>query len=348
MKILFLSSEYDQYNPKRGNSFEYHNFYLQLKNMPHEVRYMPFDRILEVGRDQYNQELLQIVEDWQPDLVFSFMYTDELNPKILDQIKKKTLSVAWFSDDSWRFWNYSRFWAPHFSYVITTYSWMAERYKKYGQPNVIRSQWGANTTVYQPTVINQDEPRPDVTFVGGWSKPRGQIVEALKKGGVPVEVFGGGWPNARRASDEEMVKLFGISKISLALNPSPGFLNKNSLGRLAYRRSMDKIVPDFNLYYNLRSWLDRGIPQIKGRHFEIPACGGFLLTSPADDLENFFVPDKEMVLFHGIDDYVEKIKYYLAHDEEREAIAKAGYERTVRDHTYVKRFEDIFQKLGLG
>ncbi len=348
MKILFAGLEHDQYNPKRGKSFEYNNFYLQLKAMPHEVRFFPFDRILEVGKEKFNEELLVTIEEFKPDLFFAFMYTDEFEPRILDKIKEKTKSVAWFSDDSWRFWNYSRIWAPHFSAVITTYSWMAERYKKYGQSNVIRSQWGANTLVYKPSELQSGERRPEVTFVGGWSKGRGQIVDALKKAGIPVEVFGGGWPEARRASDEEMIHLFGVSKISLALNPPPGFFNKNSLGRIFYSRSREKIRPNFNLYYNFRSWLERGIPQVKGRHFEIPACGGFLLTGPADDLGNFYVPDKEMVLFSNIDDYIEKIKYYLAHDDEREAIAKAGYERTIREHTYEARFREIFRQLGLS
>ena len=348
MKILFTSVEYDQYNPRRGKSFEYHNFYLQFKAMSHEVRYVPFDRILEVGKKKFNEDLLHEVQEFQPELLFAFMYTDEFDPNILDQIKKKTTSVAWFSDDSWRFWNYSRFWAPHFSAVITTFSWMPQYYKKYGQPNVIRSQWGMNASVYKPTSLDGSEKRPDVTFVGGWSKPRGKIVEAIKREGIPVEVFGGGWPKARRASDEEMVKLFGVSKISLALNPPPGYFNKNSLGRILFRRSRDKIVPDFHLFSNFRAWLDRGTPQIKGRHFEIPACGGFLLTSPADDLENFYVPGEEMVLFRDLNDYIEKIRYYLNHDSEREAIAKAGYERTMRGHTYEARSKEIFRKLGLN
>lgn len=347
MKILFAGVENDQYNPRRGKSYEYHNFLLQLKATSHEVEFLPFDRILEVGKEKFNQELLDKVNNWQPDVVFVFMYTDELDKKILDQIKKKTTSLAWFSDDSWRFWNYSRFWAPHFNWVITTYSYMPDLYKKYGQSNVIRSQWGANTTVYKPTEIKSDEKRPDITFVGGWSKPRGEIVDHLKRAGLPVEVFGGGWPGARRATDEEMINFFSTSKISLALNPSPGFFNKDSLGRLFFRRSVDKIVPDFHLYSNFRTWLNRGVPQVKGRHFEIPACGGFLLTSPADDLQSFYEPGKEMVLFDGLDDYVEKIRYYLEHDSEREVIAKAGYERTMKDHTYEKRFADIFSKVGL-
>ena len=42
-----------------------------------------------------------------------------------------------------------------------------------------------------------------------------------------------------------------------------------------------------------------------------------------------------------------KGKYYLKNDEEREMIAKAGYERTLKEHTYLQRFEEIFKKIGL-
>jgi len=44
---------------------------------------------------------------------------------------------------------------------------------------------------------------------------------------------------------------------------------------------------------------------------------------------------------------IDKIKYYLEHNEERKAVAKAGYERTFRDHTYEKRFNEIFKIIGL-
>jgi len=345
MKILFTSVENDKYNPKRGKSFEYHNFYLQLKNLPHQVEYFPFDRILTVGKEKFNQELLAKVEEFKPDLLFAFMYTDEFDPVILEKIKNKTVSVAWFSDDSWRYWNYSRVWAGHFTWAITTYSWMPEIYKKHGQPNVIRSQWGANTDVYKPSPI-PNEGRPEVTFVGGWSKPRGDIVEKIREAGIPVEVWGGGWQEeARRASDAEMVRLFGVSKISLALNPPPGYWNKDTLGRIFFRRSMDKIIPDWHFYSNLRCFFDRGIRQIKGRHFEIPACGGFLLTAHADDLENYFKPGEEIVFYENDNDYIDKIKYYLEHDTEREKIAKAGYNRTIREHSYAKRLEDIFRAI---
>jgi len=50
-------------------------------------------------------------------------------------------------------------------------------------------------------------------------------------------------------------------------------------------------------------------------------------------------------VFENTKDLIEKCKYYLEHESERVAISKAGYERTLREHTYVHRFRELFQKL---
>ena len=220
---------------------------------------------------------------------------------------------------------------------------MPELFKKAGQPNVIRSQWAANTEMYHP---RPSDKQYAVSFVGGITPLRKKIIDGLQAARVPVEAFGGGWDNGR-ISDEKMLEIFANSKINLGLNPPPGMWTKNSLGRLIARASIDKFVPDFHLISNMETFTHQNIRQIKARHFEIPACGGLVFTSPADDLETYYVPGKEMVLYEDQKDLIEKINYYLAHEDERAAIAKAGYERTIREHTYQKRFEEIFRAIGL-
>ena len=45
---------------------------------------------------------------------------------------------------------------------------------------------------------------------------------------------------------------------------------------------------------------------------------------------------------------IEKVRYYLSHEDERTAIAEAGYRRTLKDHTYRQRFQEIFEQIGLA
>ena len=44
---------------------------------------------------------------------------------------------------------------------------------------------------------------------------------------------------------------------------------------------------------------------------------------------------------------IDKIRYYLKHNKEREAIALSGYEQTLKEHTYEKRFNEIFKVIEL-
>jgi spore maturation protein CgeB len=63
-------------------------------------------------------------------------------------------------------------------------------------------------------------------------------------------------------------------------------------------------------------------------------------------MRDYYKLGEEIVVYENDRDLVDKIKYYLVHEEDREAIAKAGYERTLRDHSTERRFEDIFKMIG--
>jgi len=343
MKIIYSGLKYSNYNPDLGLSFEHINFYEFLKLLPNiEVIYFPYDDILKIGKNGWNKKLLSIIKEEKPDIFFAFMFTDEFDKNILEEIKKYTKSIAWFSDDHWRFDNYSKYYAQYFSLVITTYSKAVEKYNKIGAKNVIRSQWAANIETYKP--ILRKEEQFEVSFVGTWSRPRQKIISQLQKAGINVIAYGSGWP-AGKVSQQKMMEIFSNSKINLALNPASGYFNVNSLGRLFLKRSINKIIPSFNFINNFKCWISRGISQIKARHFEIPACGGFLITSMADDLGSYYKIGEEIVVYKNIDDLISKIKYYLKNENERIKIAAAGYEKTLKNHAYNERLDKIFKEI---
>jgi spore maturation protein CgeB len=80
------------------------------------------------------------------------------------------------------------------------------------------------------------------------------------------------------------------------------------------------------------------------RLFEATGVGTMLLTDDKVNLGEMFEIDKEVVTYKTREECLEKIRYYLAHDSEREGIAKAGQRRTLSDHTYASRLAD-FQEL---
>jgi spore maturation protein CgeB len=82
---------------------------------------------------------------------------------------------------------------------------------------------------------------------------------------------------------------------------------------------------------------------INYRTFETTGCGTMLLTNYTPGLERLFDIGKEIVIYNNLDDLDSKVKYYLENEEEREIIAKAGYERSKKDHTYFERSKRLIE-----
>jgi spore maturation protein CgeB len=54
-----------------------------------------------------------------------------------------------------------------------------------------------------------------------------------------------------------------------------------------------------------------------------------------------FEPGVDVATYSSTRDCIEKIAYFLAHPAERERIAAAGQQRTLRDHTFLRRVSRI-------
>jgi spore maturation protein CgeB len=89
-------------------------------------------------------------------------------------------------------------------------------------------------------------------------------------------------------------------------------------------------------------------PQIKGRTFEIPGCGGFQLTEYVPHLERYFELEREVSVYRTTEDLIERIAYWINNPEERRDVAAAGYRRVMAEHTYDHRFASIFASMGLS
>jgi len=352
MKILYAALKQNYGNPQLGFSYEHYNFYDTLIKMNggiNEVVYFPFDEImLKIGRDEMNKKLLEIVYQEKPDFCFFFLFGGEFKKEVVKEITQKSGSITlnWFADDHWRFDNFSKYWASYFNWVATTDSQAVEKYHKVGYKTVIKTQWACNHFLYQPLNLPKIY---DATFIGPPHGNRKKIIEKLQKAGIGVKCWGKGWP-AGRISQEEMIRVFSQSKVNLNLTKGSSATVLKSLARIFLSRKSERSIQIENpkqWINNLKSLLGKRQEQIKGRNFEIPGCGGFLITGDADNLRDYYKDGKEIVIYENTEDLIEKIKYYLEHNEERETIAKAGHERTLRDHTYEKRFNEIFKTIGL-
>lgn len=361
MRILYAGMKYDYGDHERGLSFEHWNFYESLKQMGYEIIYFDFMTLYKQrGRRWMNRRLWEMVKAEQPDLLFSVLFQEEFERKTIRKISHETntITLNWFTDDHWRFENFSQYWAPQFNWVVTTASSALPKYAGIGYPNVIKSQWGFNHILYR----NLDLPNKyDVTFIGQPHGDRKQVIEALKLAGIDVHVWGHGWESGRLDQDA-MIRIFNQSRINLNLSNASTIAVGKPQSVITWRakewirariRKHGFLGALKNRIVRLRPREDVPVKtlelpdQIKGRNFEIPGCGGFLLTGKSDNLEQYFRIDDEVVCFGGTDDLIAKTKYFLAHETERARIADAGFRRSMREHTYENRFSDIFQQIGL-
>lgn len=82
------------------------------------------------------------------------------------------------------------------------------------------------------------------------------------------------------------------------------------------------------------------------RMFEATGAGTLLLTDGLSSPNKVF-KDDEVVYYDTVDEAIEKLNYYLQHEEERIKIAKKGQERTLREYNCEvtgKRMQNYFQK----
>jgi spore maturation protein CgeB len=80
------------------------------------------------------------------------------------------------------------------------------------------------------------------------------------------------------------------------------------------------------------------------RTFEVAGCGGFQLVTDVPVLREHFVPGEEIVAFSSADDLCDKVRYYLVHPDEAQAIARRGQARAHREHTYEARLLEILAR----
>ena len=78
------------------------------------------------------------------------------------------------------------------------------------------------------------------------------------------------------------------------------------------------------------------------RVFEVLGCGAFLLTETLAS-ESPFRSGEHLVEADGVEELIEKARYYVARDDEREAIAQAGLDFVSREHTYEARARQIVE-----
>ncbi len=116
----------------------------------------------------------------------------------------------------------------------------------------------------------------------------------------------------------------------------------SSKGTVDYKKEMPLVFNHsrINLNISLRS-IRSGIPL---RVIDIMSCGGFVLSNYQQEIAEYFKEDEEIAMFRSKDEAIEKIRYYLEHENERAAIARAGYEAVKGRFGYESLLTDLLTR----
>ena len=241
-----------------------------------------------------------------------------IRPATLKTIKKNLPNiriVSYSEDDMFAKHNHSIYYLgclPLYDFIFTTksYNINSEELPSLGAKNVVFVEQAFDRNIHRPFQVN-DKDRiefgSDVSFVGSYEKTRAKRALFLAESNVKVRVWGNGWR-----------KWVGKHP-GLKIENTPLY-NKNYIKALCATK--------INLGF-LRK-INRDLHT--SRTFEIPACGGFMLAERTSEHQRLFEENKEAVYFdiNNPKELLEKVRYYLDHEEERETIAKAGHKRCLK------------------
>ncbi len=230
--------------------------------------------------------------------------------------------IMFFSDDEWRHNNYDRYLALYSDYFTVAVKSNIEKYRRYGFCNVFYMRWGCNPHTFYPVPVNKK--KYDVTFIGAAYGLRIEYVRFLISNNINVHLFGRGW---------EVYK-----------DLSPNYGGCPSHGEMIDIIAQSKINLNF-------IWTSRNPEEttIKGRTLEIAACNAFQLSNYTSEFENYGFSDGENIsVFHDMDSLLEKVKYYLQHEEERNCIAQLSYKHVTELLTWNQQFKELFSFTKTG
>jgi spore maturation protein CgeB len=264
--------------------------------------------------------------------------------------------------------------APFFDLVWLTSSETEYIFKGWGA-NTIFLPYAANPFFFRPSM------KPDTNSVGFIGTPYGmrlQKIKSLTAQNIPVAIYSNSFfetqnqnEKVRRTISEktkhatnlisfhigrkilfsEFIYLFQHSlktQIKLTENkeiqlfPSVSF---NEMVELYSSFAISLGITDVRNTYLLK----KPVLKLHLRTFEIPMCGGLQIINYTDEIASYFEDEKEIILYKSENELIDKTKFYLqdSQDSVRKRMKNAARKRAESDHTWIKRFRVVFNKLNI-
>jgi spore maturation protein CgeB len=179
--------------------------------------------------------------------------------------------------------------------------------------------FGVDTQLYKPPAEGtQRHYRHDIVFVGGANPRRQTMVEQLLD--LPIALYGGWLRKQNRFNSA---------------------LRRRVHGKGAWGQDLVALYHESKIVLNISAWDPEEFDGLNLRVFDVPATGAFLLTDYSPELATYYTVGQDIVCFRSVAELREKLHYYLAHAEERDAIARNGYRKSLTLPTVTDRVRTL-------
>jgi spore maturation protein CgeB len=267
--------------------------------------------------------------EMRADMVFAVAQSPMV-PDALREFKQLNIPTAfWFVEDRFLFPYWKEYASLYDYFFVIQRGEFLEELQRMGVKNACYLPCAAHPPIHRPVEVSPYEQEiygSDISFMGAGYYNRHQMFMKLLD--FDFKIWGQDWNLAsplgrivqnksERIAPEDYIKVYNASKINLNLHSSPTHEGVNPHG-------------DF----------------VNPRTFELAACGAFQLVDHRSELPELFDIGKEMVTFKDASDLREKIKYYLDHPDERNAVTERARERVLAEHTYTHRMEAMLAQIA--
>jgi spore maturation protein CgeB len=163
--------------------------------------------------------------------------------------------------------------------------------------------------------------RHAIVFVGGHNARRGEMIGAILD--LPLEIYGS-WGKRARFRPE---------------------LRRHLRGKGIWGDALLRLYNSSKIVLNITNWDPARYVALNQRVFDVPATGAFLLTDYSPELEEHYRIGEEIVCYGDAAELRDRARYYLAHDAERETIARRGYEKALTLPSVADRMRTVLREL---
>lgn len=276
--------------------------------------------------NQYkNEKLLELVKAEKPDLFFT-LYGRPYTKTTLDQVKAMGVPTAcWWLNDPFEL-GFKHHDVSAFDFYFSNSRYAESLYKEKGVKKHFFLPVG-----YSPSIPPQEniEKKYDIVFAGDSHAIRAEFISKLSQK-YSIGLMGP-WK-----------KLMNKGGVSFGKNVT--VLHDKTFTPL----QMAEVFAMGKINLNLHTWYQRFDYGVNPRLMEASGLKSFQLADNKREIAELYIPGKEVVLFETYEELESLVAHYLSHEEERMAIVNAAYDRTMKEHTYLKRMQFMIECVKKG